>query len=376
MEKKLGIIIYIWLVSLSAINLFIVCNKQDNNVDIYKTEDKPYTTEDKPYTYEKYKSVNVLRNWGLDNNGEYSLKSSHVNIRNAWKITRGKKNIVVAVIDTGIDPNHEDLKDNLWHDPKTGEYGYDFLNNKPNPVDENGHGTHVAGIIASSNKTMHGASGVAPDVKIMAIKIFSKNNYYYNGVDNTIKAIKYAMDHGANIINYSACGEGQLYAESRIIEQAIKKGIIFVVAAGNDGKDIETYPSGYKSNQIISDGLITVAANNIRNQLIPISNFGRNVDVSAPGENIFSTLPGNRYGYLTGTSQSTPFVTGEVALILSQNPKLNPRQVKEIVLSTVDQDEGYKNILSGGKINVGLAVAITNIYYKINQHKRQISSVK
>lgn len=310
-----------------------------------------------------------LKNWGLDNSF-----ASHIDVKKAWGINRGSKNIVVAVIDTGIDPKHPDLEGNLWKKPgsietktvdgkkvETFEYGWDFVTNTRNPVDVHGHGSHVAGIVAASGKSNSGAMGVAPNVSIMAIRYYSASVSGAVNLANTIKAIHYAIDNGANIINYSGGGAEFSAAEKKAIERAQKKGILFVAAAGNEHRDTDKdankfYPGAYGLSNVIS-----VAATDINNQLLSSSNWGgQSVHVAAPGENIFSTAPNKRFGYLTGTSQGTAFVSGLAALLMSQDASLksNPEKVKEIILGSVDKIASLKGkVISGGRINAYAALA-------------------
>jgi thermitase len=296
----------------------------------------------------------ALRNWGLDN----SEFASHIEAKRAWKITEGSQKIIVAVIDTGIDATHPDLKDNLWHKPGTDEYGYDFVLNKKNPVDVNGHGSHIAGIIGATSMGHHGVIGVSPHVSIMPLRYFADEATATDTVANTVKAVDYAIENGARIINYSSEGKGFNVAEYRALERASKKGILVVVAAGNSGEnndtaDSPTYPASYDLPNIIA-----VAATNIHNEVLPISNYGATkVHVAAPGESIFSTMPKGRYGYNTGTSQATAFVSGVAALLLSENPSLKVADLKRIIMNSVDKSDKLKNkVASGGRLNAYKAV--------------------
>lgn len=296
--------------------------------------------------------VGLLKNWGLAKN-EWK---SDIQAVDAWTIEQGKKNIIVAVIDTGIDPEHKDLTKNVWHDPRNpgkNVFGWNFVLNKENPKDDHGHGTHVAGIIGAVANPKTGVSGVAQSVSIMAVKYYSDSNPGTVNLSNTVRAINYAIDHGARIINYSGGGPEFSEEEYLAIRRAEANGILFVAAAGNEHHNADLpenyyYPSAYRLSNIIS-----VAATNMRNQLLSSSNWGkRAVDIAAPGENIFSTLPGNRYGYMTGTSQATAFVTGVAALLLSQNPKLTPPEIRDIIVKSADrvpQLEG--KLAAAGKIN-------------------------
>lgn len=288
----------------------------------------------------------LTRNWGLDN----QERPSHINAKKAWKIAKPKKEVVVAVIDTGIDANHPLIKKHLWRQKKTGAYGFDFITNKNNPQDPHGHGTHVAGIILAAAGA---ESGKNSKVRVMPIRYYAESDSNSNHLDYTVKAIEYAVDHGANIINFSAEGVGFNKAEYRAIQRAEAKGVLFVTAAGNQSQDNDSsgtpcYPASYDLANIL-----TVAATNIRNELVSVSNWGaKHVHVAAPGEHIFSTLPNNSYGYLTGTSQATAYVSGVAALLLSENPKLSPVQLKEILQKTADPLPALKSkVVSGGRIN-------------------------
>jgi thermitase len=299
----------------------------------------------------------VLRNWGLDNDEH----PSHINIRKAWKISKGKQTIKVAVVDTGIDANHPDLKDNICRKKGSDEYGFDYVTNKKNPDDKHGHGSHVAGIIGATAKAGAGASGVAPNICIMAVRYYSDTASGAQNLSNTVKAINYAIDNGAHIINYSGGGAEFSAAELKAIQRAESKGILFVAAAGNEYQNTDDSGNAYYPAAYGLSNIIAVAATNIRNQLLPSSNWGKkHVHVAAPGENIFSTLPKGRYGYLTGTSQATAFVSGLAALILSENPKLKPVDVREIIMKTADRVASLDaKVTSGGRINAYAALRLT-----------------
>ncbi len=294
-----------------------------------------------------------LKNWGLVN----TQAKSHIQAVDAWKIAEGSRDIIVAVIDTGVDVTHKNLAANIWQDPKApkGErvYGWNFVNDHANPVDDHGHGTHVAGIIGAMTDPQTGVSGVAHKVSIMAVKYYSESNPGSVNLRNTVRAINYAVDHGARIINYSGGGPDFSEDEYLAIKRAEAAGVLFVAAAGNEHQDTDRlenyyYPSAYRLSNILS-----VAATDINNNLLRSSNWGRSkVDVAAPGENIFSTLPGGRYGYMSGTSQATAFVSGMAALLLSKDPTLKPAELKKLILESVDplpQLEG--KVATQGRVN-------------------------
>lgn len=294
---------------------------------------------------------NSVKNWGLMN----SEGPSHIHALDAWKIEEGSRNVVVAVVDTGIDPNTTTLKANLWHSPKKGstEYGWNFVSNQANPNDDHGHGTHVAGIIGAIADSRTGVSGVAHNVSIMPVKYYSDKASGAENLRNTIRAIYYAIDHGAKIINYSGGGPSFSDEEFQAIKKAESKGILFVAAAGNDHQDTDRpenyyYPAAYRLSNIIS-----VGATDIQNNLLASSNWGKKyVDVVAPGGNIFSTLPHGKFGTMSGTSQATAFVSGIAALLLSKNPNLTPQMMKKIITASVDPLPHLKEKIStGGRVN-------------------------
>lgn len=290
-----------------------------------------------------------LKNWGIFNSGD-----SHIHVTDAWKIQKGNRNIVVAVIDTGIDPKHPLLKNNLWKSPKDPSvYGWNFVTNKPNPTDDHGHGTHVAGIIGATTDLTQGISGVIQNVSIMAVKYYSEASPGAVNLSNTIKALNYAIDNGAQIINYSGGGPEFSEDEYLAMKKAEAKGILVVAAAGNERKNSDLienyyYPAAYGLSNIIS-----VAAIDRDNLLLRSSNWGvKKVDVAAPGENIYSTLPDGRVGYMSGTSQATAFVSGMAALLLSQDSSLTPSKIKEIIRGSTDSIATLKGrIASGGRVN-------------------------
>jgi subtilisin family serine protease len=299
-----------------------------------------------------------FKNWGIAN----AKAASHVDAIGAWQIEKGSRNVLVAVIDTGLDANHPDLKANVYRD-KDQHFGFDFVTNKPDPKDEHGHGTHVAGIVGAIANPKVGVSGVAQNVSIFAVKYYADANTGAVNLKNTVKAIEWAVQNGAKIINYS--GGGPEFAEEEYIalKKAEAKGVLVVAAAGNERSDTDLpenyyYPSAYRLTNIIS-----VAATDINNQLIRSSNWGKTkVDVTAPGENIFSTLPNGRYGFMTGTSQATAFVSGIAALLLAKDPTLTPAKIKEIIRGSVDLYPELKDkVAAGGRVNAKKALLALGI---------------
>jgi subtilisin family serine protease len=295
------------------------------------------------------------RNWGLEDRA--------CNIERAWNHTQGSKNVIVAVIDTGIDANHPDLKPNLWKAPGSASratsgnvYGWDFVTHGPNPSDFHGHGTHIAGIIGAIANPRTGTAGVTQNVQIMPVRYYSDSAPGSVNLANTIKALHYAIDNGARIINYSGGGPEYSEEEFQAMKKAEEHGVLIVAAAGNDHhntdmEDYRYYPAAYALKGLRN--IITVASIDSDNHILPSSNWGiRSVDVAAPGEGILSTIPGGRYGKMTGTSQATAFVSGIAALILSKAPSLSPSQIKELIVNNTTPVSGLRGkIASGGKVD-------------------------
>lgn len=259
-----------------------------------------------------------------------------IDLPRVWDFSTGSRNVTVGVIDTGIDANHLDLKDRIDRD-----LSHNFSNDFTTALeDATGHGTHIAGIIGATGNNGIGITGIAWNVSLVSLRVANSSGNF--PIDNVIKAISYANDMGINILNYS--GGGYNTGESVTArEQAISnyKGL-FVCGAGNDNKNTDIYkfyPASHDLPNLISVG----ATNNLdaRWSFGPGesqgSNFGeRTVDLYAPGESIYSTLPGQRYGYQSGTSMATPHVVGVAALLLSIHPSLTASQIKSAILNGAD----------------------------------------
>ncbi len=277
----------------------------------------------------------------------------------AWEISQGSKDIRVAVIDTGADVNHEDLKSNIWNNPgETGldangrdkasngidddgngyvddVHGWNFVSNNSDLTDNHGHGTHIAGIIGAEAGNGKGIAGIAPQVSLMVLKYYDPKVQGTDNLKNTVNSIRYAIKMKANIINYSGGGTEFSQEEHDAIEEARKQGILVVAAAGNERSNSDNhkyFPADYGLSNIIS-----VTAIDPSTEVLASSNYGtETVDIAAPGQNILSTLPGNSYGYMTGTSQATAFVTGAAVLVMAKKNNLIPEEVKKYILSTGD----------------------------------------
>jgi hypothetical protein len=340
--------------------------------------------------------------WGLDNTGQTGgTEDADIDAPEAWDITTGSSDIVVAVIDSGIDYMHPDLAANMWintaeqagtpgvDDDNNGYiddiYGYDFAgasaarsgDGDSDPKDSWFHGTHVAGIIGAVGNNGQGVAGVCWNVKLMALKIYSDD---FNVVPETfasdaILAIQYAINNGADIINFSSGGQYNSQALKDAIEEAGDAGILFVAGAGNDyGSDNDetpVYPASYDLDNIIS-----VMSTDPNDMMSDFSNFGAtSVDIAAPGTEIVSTTPtvGNMsmtvFGVSTnydtisttsnGTSQATGYISGAAALVWSHYPALPKEVIKGLLMKTVDPVlTTPRRCLSGGRVNLYNALTL------------------
>ncbi len=314
--------------------------------------------------------------WGLNNTGQSGgLLDADIDAPEAWEYTTGSKNVVVAVIDTGVDFNHPDIRANMWVNP--GEvggdgsdndgngfvddiHGYDFVNNDGSPMDDNGHGTHVAGTIGAVGNNAEGVVGVNWSVSIMALKFLNANGTGF--ISNAIKALNYATmmktEYGVNVVvaNNSWGGGGYNSQMYNAIRSAQEANILFVAAAGNDGSNNDSrnaYPANYDLDNVIS-----VAATDNRDKLASFSNYGATkVHLAAPGVGIRSTTPGGRYASYSGTSMAAPHVAGVAALLWSIDPNLSYQEVKNAILNGVDQKSDLAGkVATGGRLNAYNAV--------------------
>jgi len=278
-----------------------------------------------------------------------------INVFDAWDITMGNSSTVVAVIDTGVDLTHPDLAGQIVS--QTDVVAYDG-----SAQDDDGHGTHVAGIIAAKANNGTGVAGVAPGSKLIAVDVFG--NYYnpYTGLtefgaltSKVIEGIQYAVANGADVINMSLGGPYYDSAFEDAVDDAVNAGVVVVGAAGNESTSSAHYPSDYNS-------CISVIATNQSDQKADFSNYGAAKDICAPGVSITSTYPGG-YANLNGTSMASPVVAGVAALMLSVDPDLTVNELKNNLYSTaVDLGTPGRDDLYGyGRINAQAAVALTGV---------------
>ena len=257
-----------------------------------------------------------------------------VQAEKAWQRAgnKGNRKIIVAVIDTGVDYKHPALAPNMIA-------GYDFAENDADPMDKTGfqnpgHGTHCAGAVGATGLIDGGIVGLSPEVSMMPLRFLDERGS--GDLNNAIKAIDYAVEKGANIISASwgaAVPRSTAAPLLEAIKRADDKGVIFIAAAANDGKNNDTTEM-YPANNGFPNS-ITVAASGASDAKPSWSNYGTaTVHVASPGENIMSTLPNSKYGNLSGTSMATPLVSGLVALMMAQDPTLTGAQVRAILQTT------------------------------------------
>ena len=290
--------------------------------------------------------------WGLKNTGanepkgKAGIEGVDINAIKAWDITKGSRAIKIAVIDTGVDYNHPDLKSNMWVNTKEipgngidddgngyidDVYGYDFANSDSDPMDGNGHGTHCSGTIGAIHNNQTGISGVMADVSIMAIKFLSDDGS--GSLEAAIKAIDYATIMDVDIMSNSWGGGGRSEALLEAIKRASDKGIIFTAAAGNSSTNNDakpSYPASYDLPNIVS-----VAAITAQNGLASFSSYGNtSVHIAAPGQNILSTINDGKYDVYSGTSMATPHVSGVLGLLLAKEGRLPHEALRERLTMT------------------------------------------
>ena len=319
--------------------------------------------------------------WSLDNVGQNGGRpDADIDAPEAWAITTGDE-VVVAIIDTGVDLNHEDLAGNLWLNP--GEdldgdgrvtaadrnqidddgngyaddfHGWDFANHDPDPQDDHfsGHGTHVAGIVAAVGDNGLGVAGVSWSARLMAVKFL--RGIGGGWTSDAVLALDYAVANGARIVNASWGS----FTFSQTLRDAVvaldAAGVLLVAAAGNIASDNDSLPA-YPANYDVA-GIIAVAATDRNDLLASFSNFGaETVDLGAPGVEILSTIAGNRYGLLQGTSMAAPHVTGTAALLLADAPDLSAAEVKAKILASAEPIDALAGrALTGGRLDARAAL--------------------
>lgn len=302
--------------------------------------------------------------WNLRNTGQdEGLVGADIHAQDGWSVTTGSRSVVVAVIDTGVDFLHPDLAANVWF--QSGEipgdgvdndgdgfvdavHGYDFVSGDGDPMDDSIHGTHVAGIIGAVGGNGMGVAGVCWEVSLMALKAFDETGQ--GDVADAIEALHFAVLHGARVVNASWGTRTRSRALEEAVQSALTAGVLVVAAAGNEGNDGLSFPAAF-------DGVVSVAATDRKDHRALFSRYGSTVDLAAPGEDILSTIPDNRYQALSGTSMATPQVSGAAALVFSRHPGFTPRQVADILKNTADPLDTDQSI-GFGRLNLGKALRV------------------
>ena len=311
--------------------------------------------------------------WSLNNDGTNGGKEkADIKALEAWKKTKGSEDIVVAVLDSGVDYTHSDLAVNIWTRPASlpaytddelgtfnDLHGFNATDNNADPMDDNGHGTHCAGVIGAEGDNNEGIAGVNWKVQIMPLKFMGRGGF--GTTKDAIEAINYAVQRkkdGVNVRVINASWGSTAY--SKALEDAIRAageaGILFVAAAGNDGTSNDKrphYPSNYELPNVIS-----VAALDRSDNLTSFSNYGvKTVHIAAPGKDIPSTWLNGGYREASGTSMATPHVAGVAALILAAEPKMSVEKLRERILKSTEKlDSLNGKVESGGKLDAAKAL--------------------
>jgi probable HAF family extracellular repeat protein len=361
--------------------------------------------------------------WNLDNRGQYkdSKEGGDIGAVEAWSATKGSSTILVGIMDSGVDYNHEDLADNIWKNPleETGDKysdgcagecnvdddndnlvdedslgcgrngfdkngvtcvwkndligdddengfvddlrGWNFYSDNNNPMDENGHGTHVAGTIGARELNGKGVVGVSPLVTIVPLKFL--NSAGYGTTSDAIDALKYAEDElHVFATNNSWGGAGYSPTMEKMI---IDGNALFIAAAGNESKNNDAFPT-YPAN-IRAKKLISVGATDQYDVLSSFSNYGATkVDIAAPGSDILSTYPNNSYARISGTSMAAPHVTGAAVLLKAAYPSFNAEDVKAALLNSADIIPNLEELVSNSRrLNVSRSIAAKNPFLNV-----------
>ncbi|WP_216829503.1 S8 family peptidase [Alkalihalobacterium elongatum] len=276
----------------------------------------------------------------------YQWNLSQIAAQEGWEVTDGSEETTIAVLDTGVDPEHQDLKGKVLE-------GFNAFDGTSNSNDLHGHGTHVAGIAAAITNNVTGIAGVAWQNNILPVKVLNENGE--GSSFEVARGIRWAVDNGAEVINMSLGDYHNSYILHDAIRYAHQNDVVLIAASGNDNTNEPMYPADYKE-------VLTVAATDDKRERAFFSNFGHHVDVAAPGEHIPSLFPNNNYVIMSGTSMAAPHVAGLAGLIRSINPELSNEEVYELMTATaIDLGEkGRDPFYGAGEINVGDALKQLN----------------
>lgn len=304
--------------------------------------------------------------WGLHNTGaEGGYEDADIDAPEAWAIHKGSRAVVVGVIDSGLDIHHPDLAANVWRNPDEipgngldddgngyvdDLHGWDFYSGDALPNDDDGHGTHVAGTLGAVGGNGIGITGVAQEVSLAGLRILGSSGT--GTTSDAVEAVAYATFKKMPLTSNSWTTSKPSFSLQGVIAEAGVADILFVAAAGNDGRNTDLsprYPASFPVWNIIS-----VAATTRRDLPANYSNLGLvSVDLAAPGSEIYSTLPGNKYGHKSGTSMATPHVSGALAVLKAYNPYATAAELKEGLLAGVDPVKSLMGqCATGGRLNL------------------------
>jgi len=297
--------------------------------------------------------------WGLNNAGQNSGKANaDIDAPEAWSARTSASNVIVAIVDTGVCYTHEDLAENMWTSPHDGSHGIDVLAGSNDPLDHNGHGTRLAGVIGAVGNNGLGVVGVAWRVQLMACKFVDASGA--GSVSDALVCLEYARTNGARIVNASWGLDDPSLSLFNALFSLREEGILVVAAAGNDARDIDLiphYPAAFDLDNIVS-----VAAATRQDDLYILSSYGRtNVDLAAPGDEIYSTdsQSTNAYANGQGTSLATAYVTGAAALLRAAHPEETPAQIAARLLAATDALPALAGrCVSGGRLNLRKALGV------------------
>jgi subtilisin family serine protease len=273
----------------------------------------------------------------------YQWNLSNIEVEEGWELTEGEEDIIIAVLDTGVDPDHQDLAGKLVD-------GFNAFTNGADYDDQHGHGTHVAGISAAITNNVTGIAGVSWYNPIMPVKVLDERGE--GSLYEIAKGIMWAADQGARVINMSLGDEEPSDMLHDAIRYAYEKDVVLIAATGNENVDTPMYPAAY-------DEVLAVGAVDQRSRRAVFSNYGRHLHVMAPGENIPSTFLDDQYVFMSGTSMAAPHASGLAGLILSLRPDLSNDEVMELIQMTAADlgKEGWDPVYGYGQIDVGQALS-------------------
>ncbi|MHC1684068.1 MAG: S8 family serine peptidase [Clostridiaceae bacterium] len=292
---------------------------------------------------EKVEEDKVLKSSAVINDPGYNQQwhIQNVNFSKLWDYSLNpKKTVIVAVIDSGIDPNHEDLQGAIV------DGGYNFYGDNTDIYDYNGHGTAVSGVINASSNNLKGITGLGYNIPIKILPLKTSNEIGESYLSDVLRAINYAIEKKVDVINLSLGSYGYSYIENEEIQKAINSGIVVVASAGNDGNSSYLYPASYNN-------VISVGATDQYNNKTSFSNYNDKVSLTAPGLDILTTIPNGEYGFASGTSFSAPIVSATAAIMKSVRPDLTPQTIKTLLQNnTIDLGSlGRDNYFGYGKVD-------------------------